>query len=147
MRKRQKINKSERETESWYSDIWKRVRRNWDVNEEFLMRIKVAMTINKSQRQSLKHFRVYLRTLIFSYDHLYVAIWRVTSRKCLKILITNENGEDDTFTSNVIFFCLLFLFLTDNKFNINNNINIFMNSKSRHNIKYYIRLNPCDTRV
>lgn len=42
---------------------------------------------------------------------------------------------------------LLFMFLTDYKFNINNNINIFMNSESRHSIRYYIRPNPCVARV
>ena len=57
------------------------------------MGIKVAMTINKSQVQSFKHIRVYLPTTIFSYGKLYVAISRVSSRKCLKILITNEDGR------------------------------------------------------
>jgi len=67
------------------------------------MGIKVVMTINKSQRQSLKHVRVYLPTPIFSHGQLYVAISRVTIRKWLKILITNEDGEDDTVTSNVVY--------------------------------------------
>jgi len=67
------------------------------------MGIKVAMTINKSQGQSLKHVGVYLPTPIFSYDQLYVTISRVTSRKGLKILITNEDGEDDNFASNVVY--------------------------------------------
>jgi len=65
------------------------------------MRMKVAMTINKSQGQSLKHVGVYLPTPIFSYGQLYVAISLVTSRKSFKILITNEDREDDTVTSNV----------------------------------------------
>jgi len=38
------------------------------------MRINVEMTINKSQRQSLKHVRVYLPTQLFSYGQLYVAL-------------------------------------------------------------------------
>ena len=60
------------------------------------------MTINKS-RQSLKHVGVYLPTPIFSYDQLYVAISRVISKKSLKVLITNEDDEDDTVTSNMIY--------------------------------------------
>jgi ATP-dependent DNA helicase PIF1 len=67
------------------------------------MGIKVAMTINITQGQSLKHVGVYLPTSIFSYGQLYVAISRVTSRKGLKILITNEDGEVDTVTSNVVY--------------------------------------------
>jgi len=59
------------------------------------MGIKVAMTINKSQRLSLKHVGVYLPT---PYGQLYVAFSRVTSRRGLKILIINEEGEDDTIT-------------------------------------------------
>jgi len=66
------------------------------------MEIKVAMTINKSQGQSLKHVEVYLPTPIFSYGQLYVVISRVT-RKGLKILITNEDDEYDIVTSNVIY--------------------------------------------
>jgi len=50
--------------------MWKRGRRNRDVKEEFLMGIKVAMIINKSQGQSLKHVGVYLPTPIFSYGQL-----------------------------------------------------------------------------
>ena len=42
---------------------------------------------------------------------------------------------------------LLFMFLIDYKFNINNNINIFMHSESRHSIRYYIKLNSCVARV
>jgi len=66
------------------------------------MEIKVAMTINKSQGQSLKHVEVYLPTPIFSYGQLYVVISRVT-RKGLKILITNEDDEYDIVTSNVVY--------------------------------------------
>jgi len=76
------------------------------------MVIKVAMTINKCQGQTLKHVGVYLPTPIFLYSQLYVAISRVTSRKCLKIFITNEDGEDDTITSNVV--CKKFLEMCNN---------------------------------
>jgi len=40
---------------------------------------------------------------IFSPGQLYEAISRVTSRGGLKILITNEDGENTNVTSNVVY--------------------------------------------
>jgi len=62
-----------------------------------------AMTINKSQGQSLKHVGIYLPTSVFSHGQLYVAISRVVSREALRILITDEDGVDSNVTSNVIY--------------------------------------------
>jgi ATP-dependent DNA helicase PIF1 len=69
--------------------------------KQFLLTVSFAMTINKSQCQSLKHVGVYFPSPIFSHGQLYVALSRVTSRECLKILISDDDGEDIDVASNV----------------------------------------------
>ncbi|KEH22421.1 PIF1 helicase, putative [Medicago truncatula] len=70
---------------------------------QFPLTLSFAMTIKKSQAQSLKHVGVYLPTPVFSQGQLYDVVSRVTSREGLKILITDEDGEDTNVTSNVVY--------------------------------------------
>ncbi|XP_045821940.1 uncharacterized protein LOC123914810 [Trifolium pratense] len=70
---------------------------------QFPLSVSYAMTINKSQGQSLKHVGVYLSQPIFSHGQLYVALSRVTSDKGLKILIANEADKDLGTTRNVVY--------------------------------------------
>jgi len=45
----------------------------------------------------------YLSSPVFFHGQLYVSISRVTSRGGLKILITDEDGENTNVTTNVVY--------------------------------------------
>lgn len=70
---------------------------------QFPLTISFAMTINKSQGQSLKHVGLYLSRSVFSHGQLYVAFSRVTSRKGLKILVIDDESQDTNMTANVVY--------------------------------------------
>ncbi|XP_050895929.1 uncharacterized protein LOC127102625 [Lathyrus oleraceus] len=70
---------------------------------QFPITICYAMTINKSQGQSLDYVGLYLPRSVFSYGQLYVAISRVKSKKELKILIHDKDNHPLNSTTNVVF--------------------------------------------
>jgi len=61
------------------------------------------MTINKGQGQSLTNVGLHLPSPMFSHGQLYIAIFRVTSKQDLKILIVDGDGENINTTSNVVY--------------------------------------------
>ncbi|CAN6916724.1 unnamed protein product [Brassica oleracea] len=65
--------------------------------------VAFAITINKSQGQSLSEVGLFLPRPVFSHGQLYVAISRVTSKKGLKILIVDAEGKPQRQTMNVVF--------------------------------------------
>jgi ATP-dependent DNA helicase PIF1 len=71
--------------------------------KQFPLTLCLAMTINKSQGQSLSQVGIYLPKPVFTHGQLYVALSRVKSRKGLKLLILDEEGAVSTTTINVVY--------------------------------------------
>ncbi|KAL7184965.1 hypothetical protein ACSBR2_026997 [Camellia fascicularis] len=67
---------------------------------QFPVRFAYALTINKSQGQSLKFVGVYLRTLVFSHGQLCVALSRCTSFDRISILLPNDEPDS---TTNIVY--------------------------------------------
>ncbi|KAH1111401.1 hypothetical protein GYH30_009967 [Glycine max] len=72
------------------------------LRRQFLIMLSYAMTINKSQGQSLSMVGLYLPKPVFSHGQLYVVLLKVNSRKGLKILIHDKDQKSMTSTTNVV---------------------------------------------
>ncbi|KAG5530927.1 hypothetical protein RHGRI_025763 [Rhododendron griersonianum] len=67
---------------------------------QFPVRLAYAMTINKSQGQSVKFVGVDLRTPVFSHGQLYVALSRCTSFDRITVLLPEEETDS---TTNIVY--------------------------------------------
>ena len=70
---------------------------------QFSLTVCFAMTINKSQGQSLANVDLYLSRHVFSHGQFYVVSSRVTSKKGLNILIYDENRKRYNTTINIVY--------------------------------------------
>ncbi|KAL7593839.1 hypothetical protein Lser_V15G33100 [Lactuca serriola] len=71
--------------------------------KQFPIKLFYAMTINKSQGQSLKKIGIYLPQPIFGHGQLYVALSRATSPQSLKVLTIPQPNEPANLTRNIVY--------------------------------------------
>ena len=70
---------------------------------QFPICVFFAMTINKSQGQSLKQVGLFLTKPVFSHGQLYVTVSRVTTRNDLKLLIIGDDGKTSSTNKNIVY--------------------------------------------
>lgn len=70
---------------------------------QFPLIVSYAMTINKSQGQSLASVGLFLPRPVFSHGQLYVALSRVQSKQGLKILLHDSQKKATNTTINVVY--------------------------------------------
>ena len=70
---------------------------------QFPVVLSFAMTINKSQGQSLASVGLYLPRPVFTHGQLYVALSRVRSRSGIKVLICNKSDDKVDKAINVVY--------------------------------------------
>ncbi|CAN1249075.1 ATP-dependent DNA helicase PIF1 [Linum perenne] len=70
---------------------------------QYPVAICFAMTINKSQGQTLKQVGLCLQHQVFSHGQLYVALSRVTTRTGLKILSCDVDGNHLNTMQNIVY--------------------------------------------
>ncbi|XP_019158196.1 PREDICTED: uncharacterized protein LOC109154911 [Ipomoea nil] len=70
---------------------------------QFPLMLSYAMTINKSQGQTLTHVGLVLKKPVFVHGQLYVAASRVNNPDGLKILIAKDSSSTTTSTTNVVY--------------------------------------------
>ncbi|XP_012842069.1 PREDICTED: ATP-dependent DNA helicase PIF1-like [Erythranthe guttata] len=73
------------------------------LRRQFPLMVSFAMTINKSQVQTLYFISLYLPRPVFSHGQLYVALLRIKSRSGIKIVIKSKSGGLSSSTSNVVY--------------------------------------------
>ncbi|XP_050920174.1 uncharacterized protein LOC127137796 [Lathyrus oleraceus] len=75
------------------------------IRKQFPVKLSFAITINKSQGQTIPNVGIYLPRYVFSHGQLYVALSRGVSRAATRVLIKDGKveGEEGDFTKNIVF--------------------------------------------
>jgi len=72
---------------------------------QFPVRLAFAMTINKSQEQSVEHMGINLQISVFSHRQLYVAFSRCTSPLNISVLLSEQSQESRSITNGHLLIC------------------------------------------
>ncbi|CAN6585852.1 unnamed protein product [Malus baccata var. baccata] len=75
------------------------------MRKQFPVKLSFALTINKSQGQTIPNVGIYLPDHIFSHGQLYVALSRGVSASTTKVLVKKGelHGHEGVFTKNVVY--------------------------------------------
>lgn len=73
------------------------------VRKQYPISVSFAMTINKSQGQSLSKVGLYLPRPVFTHGQMYVAVSRVKSKKGLKVVVCDQDGNLSKTITNVVY--------------------------------------------
>ena len=71
--------------------------------QSYTISVSFAMTINKSQGQSLSKVGLYLLRPVFTHGQLYVVVSRLKSKKGLKVVVCDQDGNVSKTTTNVVY--------------------------------------------
>ncbi|CAN1811775.1 ATP-dependent DNA helicase PIF1 [Linum perenne] len=70
---------------------------------QYPLRLCYAMTINKSQGQTLEQVGLYLPSPVFSHGQLYVAVSRVRSANGIHVVVENDDGLASDITRKIVY--------------------------------------------
>ena len=75
------------------------------IRKQFPVKLAFAITINKSQGQTIPNVGIYLSQHVFTHGQLYVALSRGTGRRSTTVLVQNGNIKrtKGTYTRNVVY--------------------------------------------
>lgn len=72
---------------------------------QFPVRLGFAMTINKSQGQTIERVGLYLKEPVFGHGQLYVALSRVKGSRSIRVFVEDGSmeGKEGIYTKNIVY--------------------------------------------
>ncbi|CAN1746372.1 ATP-dependent DNA helicase PIF1 [Linum perenne] len=85
------------------TDLGEHTLRGLIIGGQYPVHLCYAMTINKSQGQTLEHIGIYLPSPVFSHGQLYVALSRARSVDGIHIVLQNDSTINEAITKNIVY--------------------------------------------